>query len=233
MLYVKSSQFLSRDDKTWAESDSNIMHHLSRGKQNTWAGLSDTLTDGCSFFVQTMEPVDKLLQCVDPCKDRELWVRENKTGEIRPVDVEIWPQRCLTALHMHTFTPPQLTLKQRLQPEAWLKSAGIFTPPTDPLVTPNRLGDDQSALTGSSHPHISLLRTRAVFGEFSEWRWSDEWRCQVAAGCSFLFMHDDVSWDGTGKLEPWVWIVRRMIEKHQRWTLNTCKCWVAFCHAAA
>lgn len=26
------------------------MHHLSRGKQNTWAGLSDTLTDGCSFF---------------------------------------------------------------------------------------------------------------------------------------------------------------------------------------
>lgn len=58
------------------------------------------------FFVQTMEPVDKLLQCVDPCKDRELWVRENKTGEIRPVDVEIWPQRCLTALHMHTFTPP-------------------------------------------------------------------------------------------------------------------------------
>lgn len=138
------------------------------------------------FFVQTMEPVDKLLQCVDPCKDRELWVRENKTGEIRPVDVEIWPQRCLTALHMHTFTPPQLTLKQRLQPEAWLKSAGIFTPPTDPLVTPNRLGDDQSALTGSSHPHISLLRTRAVFGEFSEWRWSDEWRCQVATGCSFL-----------------------------------------------
>lgn len=88
------------------ESDFNIMHHLSRGKQNTWAGLSDTLTDGCSFFVQTMEPVDKLLQCVDPCKDRELWVRENKTGEIRPVDVEIWPQRCLTALHMHTFTPP-------------------------------------------------------------------------------------------------------------------------------
>lgn len=155
----------------------------------TWAEANkthDTLTDGCSFFVQTMEPVDKLLQCVDPCKDRELWVRENKTGEIRPVDVEIWPQRCLTALHMHTFTPPQLTLKQRLQPEAWLKSAGIFTPPTDPLVTPNRLGDDQSALTGSSHPHISLLRTRAVFGEFSEWRWSDEWRCQVAAGCSFL-----------------------------------------------
>lgn len=155
----------------------------------TWAEANkthDTLTDGCSFFVQTMEPVDKLLQCVDPCKDRELWVRENKTGEIRPVDVEIWPQRCLTALHMHTFTPPQLTLKQRLQPEAWLKSAGIFTPPTDPLVTPNRLGDDQSALTGSSHPHISLLRTRAVFGEFSEWRWSDEWRCQVATGCSFL-----------------------------------------------
>uniref|UniRef100_A0A671VC33 Growth arrest specific 7 n=1 Tax=Sparus aurata TaxID=8175 RepID=A0A671VC33_SPAAU len=41
------------------------------------------------FNQSTMEPVDKLLQCVDPCKDRELWVRENKTGEIRPVDVEI------------------------------------------------------------------------------------------------------------------------------------------------
>lgn len=40
-------------------------------------------------FVQTMEPVDQLLQCVDPAKDRELWVRENKTGEIRPVDIEI------------------------------------------------------------------------------------------------------------------------------------------------
>ncbi|PWA21658.1 hypothetical protein CCH79_00003400 [Gambusia affinis] len=39
--------------------------------------------------LQTMEPVDKLLQCVDPIKDREVWVRENKTGEIRPVDMEI------------------------------------------------------------------------------------------------------------------------------------------------
>lgn len=158
-------------------------------------------------------------------------------GRIRLERSGLWTWRsdlsAVWQLCICTLLPPQLTLKQRLQPEAWLKSAGIFTPPTDPLVTPNRLGDDQSALTGSSHPHISLLRTRAVFGEFSEWRWSDEWRCQVAAGCSFLFMHDDVSWDGTGKLEPWVWIVRRMIEKHQRWTLNTCKCWVAFCHAAA
>ncbi|KAI3364891.1 hypothetical protein L3Q82_001077 [Scortum barcoo] len=41
------------------------------------------------FNQSTMEPVDQLLQCVDPAKDRELWVRENKTGEIRPVDVEI------------------------------------------------------------------------------------------------------------------------------------------------
>uniref|UniRef100_A0A673ALE8 Growth arrest-specific protein 7-like n=1 Tax=Sphaeramia orbicularis TaxID=375764 RepID=A0A673ALE8_9TELE len=41
------------------------------------------------FNQSTMEPVDQLLQCVDPGKDRELWVRENKTGEIRPVDIEI------------------------------------------------------------------------------------------------------------------------------------------------
>uniref|UniRef100_A0A7N8X2D7 Growth arrest-specific protein 7-like n=1 Tax=Mastacembelus armatus TaxID=205130 RepID=A0A7N8X2D7_9TELE len=41
------------------------------------------------FNQSTMEPVDQLLQCVDPARDRELWVRENKTGEIRPVDIEI------------------------------------------------------------------------------------------------------------------------------------------------
>uniref|UniRef100_A0A7N6B3E5 Growth arrest specific 7 n=1 Tax=Anabas testudineus TaxID=64144 RepID=A0A7N6B3E5_ANATE len=41
------------------------------------------------FNQSTMEPVDKLLQCVDPAKDRELWVQENKTGEIRPVNIEI------------------------------------------------------------------------------------------------------------------------------------------------
>uniref|UniRef100_A0A3P8TM45 Growth arrest specific 7 n=1 Tax=Amphiprion percula TaxID=161767 RepID=A0A3P8TM45_AMPPE len=41
------------------------------------------------FNQSTMEPVVQLLQCVDPSRDRELWVRENKTGEIRPVDVEI------------------------------------------------------------------------------------------------------------------------------------------------
>uniref|UniRef100_A0A672FKB8 Growth arrest-specific protein 7-like n=1 Tax=Salarias fasciatus TaxID=181472 RepID=A0A672FKB8_SALFA len=41
------------------------------------------------FNQSTMEPVDQLLQCVDPAKDRELWVRENKTGEVRPVDIEI------------------------------------------------------------------------------------------------------------------------------------------------
>lgn len=49
----------------------------------------ETSVDCCSLFVQTMEPVDQLLQCVDPAKDREVWVRENKTGEIRPVDIEI------------------------------------------------------------------------------------------------------------------------------------------------
>jgi hypothetical protein len=36
-----------------------------------------------------MEPVDQLLQGVDPGRDRELWVNENQTGEIRPVDIEI------------------------------------------------------------------------------------------------------------------------------------------------
>ncbi|XP_076007915.1 growth arrest-specific protein 7 [Genypterus blacodes] len=41
------------------------------------------------FNQSTMEPVDQLLQCVDPSKDRELWVQEHKTGEIRPVDIEI------------------------------------------------------------------------------------------------------------------------------------------------
>ncbi|XP_069374128.1 growth arrest-specific protein 7 isoform X2 [Paralichthys olivaceus] len=41
------------------------------------------------FNQSTMEPVDQLLQCVDPARDRELWVRENKTGEIRPVDIDI------------------------------------------------------------------------------------------------------------------------------------------------
>lgn len=40
-------------------------------------------------LLQTVEPVDQLLQKVDPAKDRELWVREHKTGNIRPVDMEI------------------------------------------------------------------------------------------------------------------------------------------------
>ncbi|KAG9343688.1 hypothetical protein JZ751_013066 [Albula glossodonta] len=41
------------------------------------------------FNQSTVEPVDQLLQSVDPAKDRELWVMENKTGEIRPVDMDI------------------------------------------------------------------------------------------------------------------------------------------------
>ncbi|XP_004709241.2 growth arrest-specific protein 7 [Echinops telfairi] len=41
------------------------------------------------FNQSTVEPVDQLLRKVDPAKDRELWVRENKTGNIRPVDMEI------------------------------------------------------------------------------------------------------------------------------------------------
>uniref|UniRef100_A0A8C8HLF4 Growth arrest-specific 7a n=1 Tax=Oncorhynchus tshawytscha TaxID=74940 RepID=A0A8C8HLF4_ONCTS len=38
---------------------------------------------------QMVEPVDQLLQSVDPAKDRELWVQEHKTGELRPVDMDI------------------------------------------------------------------------------------------------------------------------------------------------
>uniref|UniRef100_A0A2K5HF19 Growth arrest-specific protein 7 n=1 Tax=Colobus angolensis palliatus TaxID=336983 RepID=A0A2K5HF19_COLAP len=41
------------------------------------------------FNQSTVEPVDQLLRKVDPAKDRELWVREHKTGSIRPVDMEI------------------------------------------------------------------------------------------------------------------------------------------------
>lgn len=41
------------------------------------------------FCFQTVEPVDQLLQSMDPAKDRELWVKENKTGEVRPVDLDI------------------------------------------------------------------------------------------------------------------------------------------------
>lgn len=52
-------------------------------------------------FHQTVEPVDQLLQCVDPAKDRELWVKDNKTGEIRPVDMEIWAQHCRRIMSKH------------------------------------------------------------------------------------------------------------------------------------
>ncbi|NXL89125.1 GAS7 protein, partial [Alectura lathami] len=41
------------------------------------------------FNQSTVELVDQLLQKVDPAKDRELWVKEHKTGDIRPVDMEI------------------------------------------------------------------------------------------------------------------------------------------------
>uniref|UniRef100_A0A673IJ34 Growth arrest-specific protein 7-like n=1 Tax=Sinocyclocheilus rhinocerous TaxID=307959 RepID=A0A673IJ34_9TELE len=41
------------------------------------------------FNQSTIEPVDKLLRSVDPARDRELWVREHKTGELRPVDMDI------------------------------------------------------------------------------------------------------------------------------------------------
>ncbi|TNN50626.1 Growth arrest-specific protein 7 [Liparis tanakae] len=49
-----------------------------------------TLRHETDMFNQSMmEPVDQLLQGVDPARDRERWVRENMTGEIRPVDIEI------------------------------------------------------------------------------------------------------------------------------------------------
>ncbi|XP_054614462.1 growth arrest-specific protein 7-like isoform X3 [Dunckerocampus dactyliophorus] len=49
-----------------------------------------TLRHETDMFNQgTVEPVDRLLQTVDPAKDRELWVKENKTGDVRPVDLDI------------------------------------------------------------------------------------------------------------------------------------------------
>ncbi|XP_051530393.1 growth arrest-specific protein 7-like isoform X4 [Myxocyprinus asiaticus] len=49
-----------------------------------------TLRHETDMFNQgTIEPVDKLLRDVDPARDRELWVKEYKTGEVRPVDMEI------------------------------------------------------------------------------------------------------------------------------------------------
>ncbi|XP_033987910.1 growth arrest-specific protein 7-like isoform X3 [Trematomus bernacchii] len=58
-----------------------IRHHLCQ---------YTTLRHETDMFNQsTMERVDQLLQSVDPIRDRELWVEENKTGEIRPVNVEI------------------------------------------------------------------------------------------------------------------------------------------------
>ncbi|XP_056627953.1 growth arrest-specific protein 7-like isoform X2 [Triplophysa dalaica] len=49
-----------------------------------------TLRHETDMFNQgTLEPIDKLLQIVDPARDRELWVMEHKTGEVRPVDMEI------------------------------------------------------------------------------------------------------------------------------------------------
>uniref|UniRef100_A0A674NLH4 Growth arrest-specific 7a n=1 Tax=Takifugu rubripes TaxID=31033 RepID=A0A674NLH4_TAKRU len=49
-----------------------------------------TLRHETDMFNQSVvEPVDQLLQKVDPGKDRELWVKENKTGEVRPVDMDI------------------------------------------------------------------------------------------------------------------------------------------------
>uniref|UniRef100_A0A8B9JKV4 Growth arrest specific 7 n=1 Tax=Astyanax mexicanus TaxID=7994 RepID=A0A8B9JKV4_ASTMX len=72
-----------------------IEHTKITGTQNGKSYLKHlcqytTLRHETDMFNQsTMEPVDKLLQIVDPAKDRELWVKEHKTGEARPVDLEI------------------------------------------------------------------------------------------------------------------------------------------------
>lgn len=53
-------------------------------------GQYTTLRHETDMFNQsTMEPVDKLLQIVDPAKDRETWVKEHRTGEVRPVDMDL------------------------------------------------------------------------------------------------------------------------------------------------
>ncbi|XP_067225121.1 growth arrest-specific protein 7 isoform X2 [Chanodichthys erythropterus] len=49
-----------------------------------------TLRHETDMFNQgTIEPVDKLLRSVDPARDRELWVKEHRTGQQRPADMEI------------------------------------------------------------------------------------------------------------------------------------------------
>uniref|UniRef100_A0A8C4WXI4 SH3 domain-containing protein n=1 Tax=Eptatretus burgeri TaxID=7764 RepID=A0A8C4WXI4_EPTBU len=41
------------------------------------------------FNQSTLEPIDQALQKVEPGRDRELWVRERKTGHLRPVDMDL------------------------------------------------------------------------------------------------------------------------------------------------
>ena len=38
---------------------------------------------------QTIDPLDKALQNVDPTKDRETWIGNNQTGRMRPVNMEL------------------------------------------------------------------------------------------------------------------------------------------------
>lgn len=220
-------------------STTNYFAYTSRGSHLTsplcvvseLSVYCDASSCCCSMFVQTMEPVDKLLQCVDPVRDRELWVRENKTGDIRPVDIEIWPQRCPTPLHTHTFT--ELTLWHRgYEPEDCLKSVlgSSLPPPKHPH--PPRLRNDQSALVGSLHPNqLPAEDDVSIFGEFSENpKW---WMTMSDSDRSQFFCYE--SWGDTG-WDLWVWIaswnVKPMIKKHREWTFNTCQCWIALCHAA-
>ncbi|XP_078736711.1 growth arrest-specific protein 7-like isoform X1 [Lampetra fluviatilis] len=41
------------------------------------------------FNQSTMEPVDQSLQKVDPTKDRELWIKDHKTGHVQPINMEV------------------------------------------------------------------------------------------------------------------------------------------------
>lgn len=65
-------------------------HHVyyTLSTRYSFVDIGETMACGPCVF-QTVEPVDQLLQKVDPAKDRELWVKEHKTGNIRPVDMEI------------------------------------------------------------------------------------------------------------------------------------------------
>ncbi|KAG7271840.1 hypothetical protein CRUP_023750 [Coryphaenoides rupestris] len=53
------------------------------------ADLRKQLASRYAGVEKTIENVDQLLQAVDPAKDRDLWVKEHKTGNVRPIDLDI------------------------------------------------------------------------------------------------------------------------------------------------